>query len=217
MLLNYLKLGAGIVLIFVFVVPASAQKPNRIVKRNILISDMLPKIKVSIKGGFTYVGKFNFKIRDVAAGERFVFVDAKNGKVKRMFIAQFEGFLPNIADFYRYSFSNAMNFGLHKFRHNTYAYSNREARKSNPMGEGVLTEDFLKKQGYSLEDELMMSRFLTVPDKAKKHELILYYLENIKTTRHSLVEFYKDDKATPLWKSISKELKERSLKAFQIK
>ena len=205
------------VFIFVFTGLVLASGSKRKVEGNVIISDTLPKIKIAVKGRFKYVGRFDFKIRDVAAGERFVFVDAKNGKVKKMFIAQFEGFLPHIADYYRYSFANAMNFGLHKFRHNTYAYSNREARRSNPMGEGVLTEDFLKKKGYLLEDELMMSRFLTVPDKAKKHELILYYLENVSSSNHKLAEFYKDDKPAQVWKNIAKDIKLRSLKAFKIK
>ena len=108
-------------------------------------------------------------------------------------------------------------FGSHKFRQNTYAYSNTESRRENPENEGVLTFDFLQKKGYSLEDELMMSRFLTVPDEAKKNELILFYIENASETKHKLSEFYKDDEATEIWKNISKGLTERSLKAFKIK
>lgn len=214
---RYIRFALPGILLLVSVAAAHPEKPNRIVKRNVLVSDALPKIKIAVKGKFKYVGRFDFKIRDVAAGERFVFVDASNGKVNKMFIAQFEGFLPHIDDYYRYSFRNAMQFGTHRFRQNTYAYSNAESRRSNPNGEGVLTEDFLKKRGYTLQDELMMSRFITVPDRAKKHELILYYLENVSRTRHSLAEFYKDDKATDVWQQISIGLKARSLKSFKIK
>lgn len=207
--------AAGFILLFTGFILAEGSR--RRVKGNVLVSEALPKIKVAIKGRFKYVGRFSFKIRDVAAGERFVFVDAEKGRVKRMFVAQFEGFLPQIKDFYRYSFANAMKFGLHKFRHGFYAYSNREARRSNPRGEGVLTEDFLKKRGYELENELMMSRFVTVTGKEKKHELILYYLENVSSSVHNLSEFYEDDKPTQVWKHISKNLKERSLRAFKVK
>ncbi len=91
-----------------------------------------------------------------------------------------------------------------------------ESRRENPAGEGVLTFDFLKQKGFSLEDELMMSRFLTVPDAEKKHELILFYIENVNQTKHKLSEFYKDDEATEIWKNLSKDLTERSLKAFEI-
>lgn len=203
-------------IVLVFVNSIFAQNAERRIEKNILISDKLPKVKIVVDKKFKYVGSFAFKIRDVAAGERYVFVDAKNGKVKRMFIAQFEGFLPGVDDFYRYNFDNAQMFGSHKFRQNTFAYSNREARRENPAGEGVLTFDFLKQKGFSVEDELMLSRFLTVPDAEKKHELILFYIENVSESKHKLSEFYKDDEATEIWKNISKDLTQRSLKAFEI-
>ncbi|NNE99399.1 MAG: hypothetical protein HKN25_10310 [Pyrinomonadaceae bacterium] len=190
---------------------------ERFVKDNTIVSDSLPRIKVRVSEEFKYAGRFDFKIRDVAAGERLVFINADKKKVKRMFIAQFEGFLPHIDDYFRYSFKNALVFGKFKFRQNPYAYSNSEARQANPKGEGVLTEDFLKTKGYLLEDELMMSRFITVAGADKKHELILFYLENVSSSGHSLSEFYKNNKSTPIWQKISAELKTRSLKSFEIK
>jgi hypothetical protein len=67
-----------------------------------------------------------------------------------------------------------------------------------------------------LGDELMMSRFVTVPDEAKKHELILFYIENVSSTKHKLNEFYKGNDETEIWRQISQELTSRSLKAFKI-
>ena len=206
-----------LLLVLFSVLTGVATESKRVVKRNTIISERLPKIKIKVKRSFKYVGRFDFKIRDVAAGERFVFVDAKRGKVKRLFIAQFEGFLPHINDYYRYSFKNAMTFGAFKFRQTSYAYSNSEGRTSNPNGEGVLTEDFLRKKDYELQDELMMSRFVAVAGADKKHELILYHLENVSSVGHSLSELYKNDKLTPVWQKISAELRKRSLKSFKIK
>ena len=47
---------------------------------------------------------------------------------------------------------------------------------------GVLMAVFLRERGYRLEDELMLSRFATVAGPDKKHELILFYIENVATT-----------------------------------
>jgi hypothetical protein len=199
------------------VYPQSDNKLERKVINNTIISNALPKINVAVNRKFRYVGSFPFKIRDVAGGERFVFVDARKGKIRRMFIAQFEGFFPHIDDFYRYSFANAETFGGHKFRHNTYAYRNKESRENNPQGESALTADFLREKGYRLEDELMMSRFITVPVENKKYELILFYFENVSTTKRTIADFYKGDNSTDVWKEISKGLKKRSLKYFKIK
>ena len=79
------------------------------------------------------------------------------------------------------------------------------------------TEDFLRQKGYELEDELMMSRFVTVPDAEKKRELILFYIENVSPTKHHVTDFYSGDNETEIWREISKALTERSLKAFQIR
>lgn len=203
-------------LILIIVSFSQGQTIGRRVENNTLISDDLPAIKITVNKDFKYIGRFDFKIRDVATGERLVFVDAAGKKVRRLFIAQFEGFLPNIDDFYRYNFDNAELFGTHKFRQNTYAYSNLQAREENPEGESSLTYDFLLDKGYEVEDQVMMSRFLTVPDEKKKHELILFYLENVSDSNHKLAEFYKDDNSTAIWQEISKALTERSLKSFVI-
>ena len=211
------KIFAVALFLVVSAFPALSQNANRYVKGRTLYSDNLPKIKITLDGKFKYVGKFDFTIRDIARGERFVFADAERKKVKRLFVAQFEGILPESKEFYRYGFANALKLGGHLFRHNVFAYSNDESRRENPKGEGVLTADFLKAKGYLLEDEMMASRFLTVPDAEKKHELILFYIENVKDASRSLADFYRAGEETEIWKQISAKLDERSRRAFTIR
>ena len=207
----------GVVVFFLLLTGSSgAQEIVRKVVGKRLISSQFPDLKVDIKGNFKFVGKFDFTIRDVARGERYIFVDARKNKIDRLFIAQFEAILPESPEIYRYNFDQAQKFGQHKFRHNTFAYSNLAAAKENPAGEAALTQKFLDEKGYLLEDELMMSRFVNVPDEAKKHELILFYIENVSPTKHRLAEFYQSDGETEIWRQISRDLTARSLKAFTI-
>ena len=218
MLINIKVFFVFVSVMALLTVNSFGQNIERTIKGKTLISNQYPKIEVELNGDFKYLGKFDFTIRDIARGERYVFVEAdKRKKIKRMFIAQFEEILPESPEFYRYNFDTARKFGSHKFRQNTYAYSNSESRKENPQGEGVLTEDFLKQKGYKLEDELMMSRFVTVPDAEKKRELILFYIENVSPTKHRVTDFYSGDNETEIWQLISKDLTKRSLKAFKIK
>lgn len=210
------NLGLIFCLLLVLSGLTAGQQIERKVNGKILISNQLPEIKVKLQGNFKFVGKFDFTIPDFGKGERYVFVDARKRKIRRLFIAQFEAILPESKEIYRYNFDNAQKFGQHKFRQNTFAYSNLEAKKENPAGEAALTEKFLKEKGYLLEDELMMSRFVTVPDLEKKHELILFYLENVSQTNHKLSDFYQGDDDTEIWKQISRDLTIRSLKAFKI-
>ena len=196
--------------------PAHSSSPQRYATKNTLVSESLPQIRVRVDDSFRYVGRFDFEIRDVAAGERFIFAHTQDRKVMRLFIAQFEGFLPGIDDFYQYNFAEAGEMGGHRFRQNTYAYSNQAARLENPSDEAVLTAAFLRERGLELEDELMMSRFITVPDAEKRHELILSYVENVSSTGHMLSDFVISGSTTPLWSDISKELTARSLESFVV-
>jgi hypothetical protein len=187
------------------------------VKGNILSSDRFPAIRVQVDKAFRYVGKFSFTIKDIARGERYVFVDSKDHDIKRLFIFQFEEIVPESQGTYHYSFINALEMNGYRFRQGTYAHSNQEIKRSNPDDEGALTTDFLEKKGYILEDEYMMSRFVTVPDVERKHEFILFYIENISPTGHQMNEFYQgEEEETPIWREISKELTERSLENFSI-
>jgi hypothetical protein len=180
------------------------------------VSTEFPRIKVLVDGTFSYLGQFPFKIAGVAGGERYVFAELNRGSVNRLFIAQFESFLPESHETYNYSFADAPSLGGHRFRQNEFAYSNRQAKAENPEGEGVLTANFLSGHGYRLEDELMASRFVTVPDPERKHELILFYIENVSSSGHRLEEFYVGEEGTPVWAAIAKGLATRSLESFKV-
>jgi hypothetical protein len=207
-------------LVFVLLLSAVASSAvaqvRRTVEKNTLISDSLPTISIRIDKKFKYIGKFDFQIRDIALGERYVFVDASGKKVNRLFIAQFERILPESKEIYRYNFDKASNFGSHKFRQNTFAFSNITATAENRTGEAALTQVFLKEKGFQLDDELMMSRFVTVPDAEKKHELILFYIENVRPTKKKLADLYSGEEDTEVWRRISQDLTKRSLTAFKV-
>ena len=49
--------------------------------KNVLVSGVLPKIRVRLEEAFVYVGRIQFAIRDVARGERYIFVQAENRRI----------------------------------------------------------------------------------------------------------------------------------------
>lgn len=196
--------------------PAKENNLHRFVEGNILVSTKFPNIQIEVDKAFQYLGKFEFMIQDIAKGERYIFAEVKAKRIQRLFIAQFEEILPDSAETYNYSFKDALTIGSHKFKQNTFAFSNQQSKQENPKNEGALTADFLTAKGYLLEDELMSSRFVTVPDAERKHELILFYIENIQDSGHRLKEFYEGDERTATWEQISKELTARSVKDFAI-
>lgn len=189
---------------------------RRTVKDNTIISSALPNIRIRVNRTFTYAGKIEFRIRDVAQGERYIFIETRDKRIVRLFIAQFESFLPGNALTYNYNLQNALDLAGHRFKQNTFAFSNEEARFQNPGGEAALTAAFLREKGFMLEDELMASRFVTVPDSARRHELILFYIEHVSATNRRLQELYHDGEETVLWKNLSRELTLRARKNFEI-
>lgn len=190
---------------------------SRRVDNNVLISDSLPQIKIKVDPAIHYLGSFPFKIKDIAAGERYVFAESQGKKIKRAVIAQFEGFLPQSSEIYRYSFANAISIGTHKFNHNTFAFTNADAAKENPEDEAALTASFFKKKGFEIPEAWIVSRFLTLGDEStRKYELILFYQESAASTGHKFEELSVNDESTDLLKSIAPSLKERALKAMEI-
>jgi hypothetical protein len=197
--------------------PVAPPLPERRVEEGVLISTALPNVRIRVDEAFAYLGSFAFTLRGIAYGERFVFADTSGNRVERLFIAQFEGFLPDNTHTYNYNFSEAETIAGFRFRQNTWAYSNTEAERESPDAEGALTARFIRSRGLNLEDELMMSRFVMVPDAERRHEMILFYLENASGTGHPIASFYDaSDNPAPHWREISAGLTDRSRESFSI-
>lgn len=197
------------------IIPASA--PTREVRGQDLVSSDLPALRVRLDSSFRFVGTVPFVISDFADGERYVFVDAENMVVRRMFVAQFESVLPGTENTYNYSFDGAPVVAGYPWRSNPFAFSYRQAAADNPQGEAALTDAFLRDRGYEYADEVMLFRRLTVPDSARKHELILFYLEPVESAGVSLGDLYDGDfEETPVFDSLAVGLAARADSAFEI-
>ncbi|UJH68315.1 hypothetical protein [Allomuricauda sp. SCSIO 65647] len=210
------------------VAPEKALK--RSVETNVLISNHLPKIEIKVDNEFDFIGQFDFEIlassdeypedvqgKPVAAGERYIFAAIDDDRyISKLFIVQFEGFLPENDFIYNYNFSAADSIGENRYRHNTWFYDSKKLAQENPNGEGAKTRAFLEGKGYVLEDEFMMSRFVGLASEDRKNEIIIFYLEMLnKTTGISLEEYENsidDEKA----ESIRNSFVERSRKSFDI-
>jgi hypothetical protein len=182
----------------------------------VLISREDPSLAIKVANEFEFVGRHPFTIRDVAAGERFVFVQAEDHRVEKLFMVQFEGFLPGVNDFYRYDLAGNPMVANYPFRSNGYAFNIVESITANPKSESAATYPFLKSKGFSVPDELMMWRSLTVADKARNKEMIIFYLEDVKSTGLTLADLYVDDSATDVWINIQKDLEIRANDSFQL-
>ena len=194
-----------------------AQKPSRVIRGDTLVSSDLPSLRIVVAPTFRFVGIVPFQIRDVASGERFVFVEARDREVQRLIIAQFEAIRPGSSERYNYSFAQAPVIAGHRFRANAFAFSHAAARAQNPTGEAALTAAFLAGKGYRLDDEYMTIRYVTVPDRARRHELILFYLEPLKRASLRLADLNDPaGNATTAWNAAATALRARADSAFAL-
>jgi hypothetical protein len=192
--------------------PPTAPSPSRIVDQQSVISSALPRARIEVAPAFRYLGRVPFTIRDVAAGERLIFADTEATSIRRMFVLQFEGYLPDVDQTYRYDFSNAEEIGGLRWRSNAFAYSVPLPDASAIAGEAGVMHDWLRTSGYTTPPVQLMYRFLTLGDERRRDELILFYLEG--TDDQSWVADMNGE--TPRWRARAAQLEKDARQSFRV-
>src|SRR6266704_1533994 len=188
----------------------SANKPaatqTRRVKGRVLTSTSLPPIRIKFDKAFKYVGSHSFILYGRAQGEQHFFVSAdKQQRIKRMYMMQFEGYLPKIKATYDYPFTKTVNLGGQTYIVNAERIPNVPAAlKQNPQSDVTRAASFLESKGYRISESIMFQRFVRLVDEAKRNEFILLYVEDTATGA-----FAENEKAR-------QEFSSRALKGFTI-
>ena len=156
---------------------------TRRVKRQVLTSTYLPSIRVRFDKRFKYVGSQKFILYDRAQVEQHFFVDAdKQRHIKRMYMVQFEGYLPNINAAYDYPATKTIDLGGETYIVNAESIPNVSAAlKQNPQSDVARAASFLESKGYRISESIMFQRFVRLVDDAKRNEFILLYVEDPST------------------------------------
>ncbi|MGD2027311.1 MAG: hypothetical protein PVI99_05800 [Anaerolineales bacterium] len=189
---------------------------KRTVENNVLYSNALPEMTLHVSSDFDYLGSLIFDLKDIALVERHIFVEAESGIAVRMFIVQFEGFMPDNDYTYNWLIRTPMTLCGAEWQQNPYFFNNAENILTDPGAESDHTTRFLKANGLAVEDELMMSRFARVVDDAQRHEIILFYIENVSSTGYTLEEFSVDGDIRLEFQQIADKLVARSLQHFKL-
>jgi hypothetical protein len=176
----------------------------RHVKGRVLSSSSLPAVRVKFERSFRYVGSQSFILYDRAQVEQYFFVDAdKRGRILRMYMAQFEGYLPNVSGAYDYPAMKTLSLGGEEYMANAESIPDVPAvLRQNPQSDVAHAAAFLEGKGYRVGGAIRFQRFVRLVDEAKRHEFILLYVE--------------DAGASPGGEAAAGEFPERALKGFTV-
>lgn len=196
-----------------------AAKPQgpRQVTRQVLTSTTMPAVRLEFVKSFKYVGSQSFVLYDVANAEQHFFVDAdKEGRVKRFYWIQFEGYLPTNTHAYRYKADKVIKLGGLDFIADASA-RNVKANPGRADSDGSRARAFLESKGYRIAgDDIMMQRLVHLVDEAKRNELMIIYMEDLSGLGLTAADLAPDGRAAARWEEISRGLLERAQKGMRV-
>jgi hypothetical protein len=196
---------------------AGAPQQSRTVKGQILTSTETPAVKIEFDKGFKYAGSHDFILYEVARAEQHFFVDAdKEGRIKRMYWVQFEGYLPTNTHAYRYKVNKTANIGGLEFIADASA-RNIKGNPGRPDSDGARARTFLESKGYRMvSDDVMAQRLVHLVDEAKRNELMIIYMEDLSGMGLTAADLAAGGRAADQWDEISKGLLDRAVNGMKI-
>ncbi len=211
--------------------PSREAGPERHFTGGTFTSSRLPRISIRVEEDFQYLGATAFELAGEAQVDRHHLVDVgADGQVERVLILHFEGFLPENEETYRYGIPSGQNaagpdfrftlepvrLGSHDYIHNTWFFSAQENIEANPDRELARSARLLKSHGYTLPEELRMSRFVRIVDEEAKHEFIIFYLEPLAPSGFRASQFVEGGAGAAIFDRLSAEVTARSLAVFRV-
>ncbi len=190
---------------------------TRTVSGQVLTSKDTPAVKLEFDKAFKYIGAQSFVLYDVANAEQHFFVDAdKDGRIKRFFWIQFEGYLPTNTHSYNYKSPKTINAGGFDFFADVYPRS-LKGDLGRPDSDGNRARAFLSAKGFKmLGTEFMSQRLVHMVDQAKRNELMIIYIEDLSDTGLTAADLSEGGSARARWPEISQGLLDRALKNMKV-
>ena len=177
-----------------------------------LSSSASPVMRMCVDPSLVYLGDSSFEIKGLALAERHYFVDADARRVRRMLVVQFEGFLPSNDEVYRYPLPDPVLLGGETFGSWVYGFS-VDAATAPELAD---TLEVLSAQGLELEDEQIFARFARIVGDDARHEVLVFYHENVRDLGYSLGELCEDGVVRPQFANVAEALEKRALASFSV-
>jgi len=185
--------------------------PRRI-EGDTLVSARTPTVRLRVDRSMPHLESTELVIKGLAHAERHYFVEAREGEVRRMLVAQFEGFLDDNDERYIYPLPDPAELGGETWGSWIFCYSLADG--SAP--ETTDTVQVMKRNVLVLEDELVMARYARIVQPEARHEVLLFYTEPLRRLGHSLATASVNGELRPEYASLGIDLKARARRAFHV-
>jgi len=163
-----------------------APSPNAEARRwvkggNTIVSPKAPAARIVVDRSLAYLGRLTFPLQTTAEVERFVFAEGDGtGRVRAVFIAQFESLLPAAKGGYTFAVTDTTLLGGQAYQTSTGFFDFAEAAAARPRAEADRTRAFLQTHGLEVgDDDFLAARYARITDEAKRSEIILFHYENL--------------------------------------
>jgi hypothetical protein len=133
-----------------------------------------PRATIEVGEGLRYVGGQQFVLYGVANAEQHFFVEAAaDGTVRRLYWMQFEGYLPDNDQQYRYASTDVRKIGPFDFFVDVLSPSG----PPRPNSDSAHMRAFMEQHGLKLSERGATVRFVHLTDTTKRNELMIIYRE----------------------------------------
>ena len=216
-----MKLVVLVACVFLFVACTKAQTNppiTRTVTGPVLTSKDTPAVRLEFDPAFKYAGAQSFVLYDVANAEQHFFVDAdKEGRIKRFYWIQFEGYLPTNTHTYNYKSAKVVKAGGFEFIVDTYARSVKPGDTGRPNSDGARARELLTSKGFRMPGaEVIYVRLVHMVDEAKRNELMIIYMEDLTELGLTAADLAERGAARARWPEVEKGILDRALKYLKV-
>ena len=141
---------------------------------------------------------------------------AIEGRIKRLYWIQFEGYLPGNTHTYVYKSPKKVDIAGLSFFADAFA-RNVKLNPGRADSDGSRARSFLQAKGFRMAgDEILMQRLVHLTDDTKRNELMIIYMEDLSGMGLTAADLGKDGKAAKQWDEISKGLLDRAIKGIKL-
>lgn len=149
-----------------------------------IFSEESPKVELSVRKGYRFIGTQQVNLYGVAEAEQYVFArQGRDNAVESFYWIQFEHFLPSNDRTYNYGSKNTTQIGDLHFVYNVGSWPDYAAEMAgNPASDGAAIERLLEKRHLSFPHRAAHVRMFHLPSADHRSELMIIYGEALPQT-----------------------------------